>query len=51
MIEISSSYFITSPKHYLGVVTPEKFTSYEELYDKFEMEWQKIAIDFVNRNL
>ncbi len=34
-----------------GGVTPEKFSSYEELYDKFETEWQKIAIDFVNGNL
>lgn len=40
-----------SHKHYFGVITPEKFTSYEELYDKFETEWQKIAIDFVNGDL
>jgi hypothetical protein len=40
-----------SHKHYFGKITPDKFTSYEDLYDKFEMEWQKIAIDFVNGDL
>lgn len=40
-----------SHKHYFGQITPEEFISYENLYDKFEMEWQKIAIDFVNGDL
>ncbi len=37
-----------SHKHYLGVITPVPFTSYAELYDQFEHEWQTIAIKFVN---
>lgn len=37
-----------SHRHYLGVITPEPFTSYEALYDRFEQEWQLIAVKFVN---
>lgn len=37
-----------SHRHYMGVITPEPFTSYEELYDRFEREWQTIAVKFVN---
>jgi hypothetical protein len=33
----------------MGAVHPEPFDSYEELYDRFEHEWQAIAITFVNR--
>ena len=37
-----------SHRHYMGVITPEPFTSYEALYDRFELEWQALAIQFVN---
>lgn len=37
-----------SHRHYLGETTPEKFTSYEELREKFEHEWREIATKFVN---
>ena len=37
-----------SHRHYFGVVTPELFTSYEALYERFEHEWQAIAIKYVN---
>ena len=35
-------------RHYFGVITPEPFTCYEALYDRFEQEWQTIAVKFVN---
>ncbi len=35
-------------RHYMGEVVPEPFTTYEGLYEKFESEWQEIAIKFVN---
>ena len=34
--------------HYMGVITPDPFASYEALYDRFEQEWQALAIKFVN---
>lgn len=37
-----------SHKHYFGKVSPEPFTTYEELYDAFEREWIEIAIKHVN---
>lgn len=37
-----------SHRHYMGVITPTPFTSYEALYDQFEQEWQTIAVNFVN---
>ena len=37
-----------SHRHYMGAITPEPFTSYEALYDRFEQEWQALAIKFVN---
>ena len=37
-----------SHRHYMGVITPEPFTSYEALSDRFEQEWQALAIKFVN---
>lgn len=37
-----------SHRHYMGVVTPDSLTSYEALYERFEQEWQEIAIKFVN---
>lgn len=40
-----------SHRHYMGIVTPDPFTSYESLYLRFEQEWQEIAIKFVNGEL
>ena len=40
-----------SHRHYMGIVTPDPFTSYESLYERFEQEWQGIAIKFVNGEL
>ncbi len=37
-----------SHKHFMGATVPEPFTTYEELYDKFQAEWQAIAVKFVN---
>ena len=37
-----------SHRHYMGAITPEPFISYEALYDRFEQEWQALAIKFVN---
>jgi hypothetical protein len=37
-----------SHRHYLGSIVPDPFTSYEDLYERFEREWQEIAIKFVN---
>ncbi len=37
-----------SHRHYLGSIAPDPFTSYEDLYERFEREWQEIAIEFVN---
>lgn len=37
-----------SHKHCMGKVTKEAFTSYEELYDRFQEEWMAIAIEYVN---
>lgn len=37
-----------SHRHFMGRVTPEPFVSYEDLYDRFEEEWQAIAVKFVN---
>ncbi|NDP49355.1 MAG: hypothetical protein GZ085_13415 [Sulfuriferula multivorans] len=35
-------------KHFMGTTVPEPFTTYEELYDRFQAEWQAIAVEFVN---
>jgi len=35
-------------RHFMGQVTPEPFTTYEALYERFEQEWQAIAMKFVN---
>jgi hypothetical protein len=32
----------------MGSVTAEPFTTYEELYERFQEEWIAIAIEFVN---
>jgi hypothetical protein len=37
-----------SHRHYLGSITPEPFDGYEQLYNRFEQEWQTIALRFVN---
>ncbi|MGF6273860.1 hypothetical protein ABIB38_002238 [Massilia sp. UYP11] len=37
-----------SHKHYFGTITPEEFTSYEELYKKFQEEWMNVAMRHVN---
>ncbi|MBS4038091.1 MAG: hypothetical protein KGZ46_08095 [Hydrogenophaga sp.] len=37
-----------SHRHFMGTVTPEPFTTYEALYERFEQEWQLIAMQFVN---
>ena len=37
-----------SHRHYMGSITAEPFTGYEALYDRFEQEWQTLAIKFVN---
>jgi len=39
-----------SHKHYFGVRTPEAFTTYEELYDRFQDEWMAIALEHVNKD-
>lgn len=36
-----------SHRHYMGTIVADSFTSYEELYERFEREWQEIAIKFV----
>lgn len=35
-------------KHFLGRITPEAFSSLEELREKFNKEWREIALEFVN---
>jgi hypothetical protein len=37
-----------SHRHYMGKVSPDEFIGYEALYIRFELEWQRIAMDFVN---
>ena len=37
-----------SHRHFMGSIVPDPFTSYEELYERFEREWQEIAIRYVN---
>ncbi len=37
-----------SHRHYLGGITADAFPGYEALYERFESEWQEIAIKFVN---
>jgi hypothetical protein len=37
-----------SHRHFMGSMTAEEFPGYEALYEKFETEWRKIAIKFVN---
>lgn len=37
-----------SHKHLMGEMTAEPFPGYEALYERFEAEWQEIAMEFVN---
>jgi hypothetical protein len=37
-----------SHRHFKGTISAEAFPGYEALYEKFEKEWQSIAINFVN---
>jgi hypothetical protein len=37
-----------SHRHYMGQMTKEPFPGYEALYERFEREWQEIALRFVN---
>lgn len=37
-----------SHRHHLGVMTPVPFITYEALYERFEREWQEIAMRHVN---
>jgi hypothetical protein len=36
-------------KHLFGVRTSDPFTTYEELYERFQNEWMKIAAEYVNQ--
>lgn len=35
-------------RHYFGSIVADAFSSYEALYERFESEWQEIALRFVN---
>ncbi|WP_137894772.1 DUF6516 family protein [Ramlibacter sp. 2FC] len=37
-----------SHKHFMGEMTRESFPGYEALYDRFDVEWKEIAMEFVN---
>lgn len=37
-----------SHKHLMGVITDDPFKDYEDLYKRFQEEWQSIAIEYVN---
>ncbi len=37
-----------SHRHFMGTATDFPFHNYEELYERFEQEWQALAINFVN---
>ena len=40
-----------SHRHFMGQMTEEDFPGYEALYERFESEWQHIAMLFVNGDL
>ena len=40
-----------SHRHFMGEITAEPFTGYEALYERFEREWQEMAIQFVTGEL
>lgn len=37
-----------SHKHFMGEMTRESFPGYEALYERFDVEWKEIAMEFVN---
>lgn len=37
-----------SHRHYMGSIAADLFTTYDDLYERFESEWRDIAIRFVN---
>lgn len=36
-------------KHLFGVITPEAFTTYEDLFNRFQREWMSLAMEHVNK--
>lgn len=38
-----------SHKHFFGAMTPDSFTTYEELYDRFQDEWMAIALEHISK--
>ena len=40
-----------SHKHYMRKKTDDVFTSYEDLYKRFQAEWMEIAVKYVNGEL
>ncbi len=40
-----------SHRHFMGVMTLEPFPGYEALYDRFEAEWQSLAMKHVNGSM
>jgi hypothetical protein len=37
-----------SHKHFKGEMTREAFPGYEALYERFDVEWKEIAMEYVN---
>ena len=37
-----------SHRHWCGQMSADVFTTYEDLYERFEQEWQAIAMHYVN---
>ena len=35
-------------RHFMGSITPEPDLSWEDIREKFEVEWREIALNFVN---
>lgn len=35
-------------RHFMGTITPEPLLSWEAIREKFEVEWRKIAMEYVN---
>jgi len=35
-------------RHYMGAMTPEPDLSWQEIRERFEVEWREIALRFVN---
>lgn len=47
----ASSAMTTVTTIHIAITWGSPFTSYESLYERFEQEWQEIAIKFVNGEL